>query len=134
MTLSPQEKKDLSAIRMNKAREFLEDARANHEGKRFRTSVNRSYYSALNAVRALLILDGVNPESHDGIITMVSLRFIKTKLIPLSVIKDFKVLLSRRTDVDYGDFDTIGPEDAEDSINKAENILSEISGTLIKFE
>jgi len=41
---------------------------------RHRTSVNRAYYAALNAVRAILILEGVNPETHEGAVTLLSLR------------------------------------------------------------
>ena len=133
MTLNAQEKKDLSIIRMKKAQEFLEDARANYEGKRYRTSVNRSYYAALNAVRALLILDGVNPESHDGLITMLSLRFIKTKILPPPLIKNFKLLLSRRTDGDYGDFDSVEAEDSRDSLEKAEEIINWIKDAIEKI-
>lgn len=60
MTLSRDDKIALSNLRMEKAIEFLEDARANYEEGRFRTSVNRAYYAALNAARALLILEGTN--------------------------------------------------------------------------
>lgn len=116
MTLEPQDKKSLSDVRMAKAYEFLEDAKANLKDGRYRTAINRSYYAALSAARAVLILDGANPETHEGVITMLSLRFIKPNLLPVEVVKNFKALLSRRTDVDYGDFDTIGQADAEDSI------------------
>lgn len=116
MTLEPQDKKSLSAVRMARAYEFLEDARANLKEARHKTAINRSYYAALSAVRAILILEGTNPETHEGVVTMLSLRFIKPGLLPVDVVKKFKVLLSRRTDVDYGDFDTTGPADAEDSV------------------
>jgi uncharacterized protein (UPF0332 family) len=46
MTLEPQDKRSLSDMRMAKALEFLEDARANAREKRSRTAVNRSYYAA----------------------------------------------------------------------------------------
>ena len=64
----------------------------------------------LNAVSALLILEGVNPETHYGAVTTLSLRFIKTGLLSVDVIKRFKVLLSHRTDVDYGDFESMRSE------------------------
>ncbi|HOJ28472.1 MAG TPA: HEPN domain-containing protein, partial [Spirochaetota bacterium] len=77
MTLSSEDKKTLSQFRLQKAKEFLDDAQKNFDDGRYRTSVNRSYYAALNAARALLILEGANPETHDGVITMLSLRFVK---------------------------------------------------------
>ncbi len=126
MTLEAQDKKSLSDVRMAKAHEFLADARANFKDGRHKTAVNRSYYAALSAIRAILILDGANPETHEGAVTMLSLRFIKTGLLPVDVVKKFKVLLSRRTDVDYGDFETIDKADAEDSIKITEELLAQI--------
>ena len=123
MTLSPQDKKTLSTMRMEKAYKYLQDAAANYEEKRYETSVNRSYYAVLNAVRSILILEGINPESHKGVITMLSLRFVKAGLIPKDTLRKFELLLSRRTDADYGDLETIDKNDAEDSMRIAEKIV-----------
>jgi uncharacterized protein (UPF0332 family) len=102
------------------------DESANFKEGRYKTSINRSYYAALNAARALLILEGANPETHEGAITMLSLRIVKPGLLPTDIIKSFKVLLSRRTDVDYGDFETISTSDAEDSIKITEEMIKKI--------
>ena len=126
MNLEAKDKKILSDVRMKKALEFLEDAHANFNDSRHRTSVNRSYYAALNAARALLILEGVNPETHNGVVTMLSLRFVKPALLSVKIIKDFKILLSRRTDVDYGDFETTDASDAEDSLARANEMMEEL--------
>lgn len=127
MILNSEDKKNLSEVRLEKAVEFLDDANANFEDKRYRTSVNRCYYASLSAIRALLILEGVNPESHTGATTMLSLRFIKTGRLPVDIVKHHKILLSRRTDVDYGDFTAVGREDAEDSLTRAQEIIDTIS-------
>ena len=135
MTLSPQEKQSLSDIRMGKAVEFQEDALENFSRGRYRTAVNRAYYSVLNAARSLLILEGLNPETHDGIVTMLSLHFIKKQILPLEIIKIYKILLSRRTDVDYGDFDALVKEEAENSViiaKKAVTIIDELRISLKK--
>lgn len=126
MTLSGYDKRTLSEVRFAKARSALADARANLVEERLNTAVNRSYYAALNAVRALLILEGVNPESHAGAVTTLGLRFIRTKLLPVSVTKDFKLLMARRSDVDYGDFEALSPAEAADSVQRAEQILNRI--------
>ena len=126
MTLSADDKKTLSEVRFAKAREALADARANLGYERPNTAVNRSYYAALSAVRALLILDGVNPESHGSAVTTLGLRFIRTKLLPVSVAKDFKTLMARRTDVDYGDFESISQSEAEHCVQRAEVLLNKI--------
>jgi uncharacterized protein (UPF0332 family) len=126
MTLDRQDKKTLSDIRMEKAREFLGDAEKNFKEGRFRTSINRSYYSVMNGARSLLILEGLNPETHDGVVTLLSLHFIKKGLLPVEMIKIYKILLSRRTDVDYGDFDAIGSEETEDSVASAAKAIEMI--------
>lgn len=126
MNLDPKDKRTLSDTRIAKAKEFLADARATFDGGRYRTSVNRAYYATLNAVRAILILEGANPETHEGAVTLLSLRFVKTGILPVDIIKKFKILLSRRTDVDYGDFDTIDANDSEDSLRDAEAIIETI--------
>lgn len=81
------------------AHEALADVRANLFGEWLSTTVNRNYYAALSAVRALLILDGVNPEPHGGAVTRFGL-LIRTKLLPVTVAKDFTTVMARRTDVD----------------------------------
>lgn len=90
---------------------------------RHKTAVNRSYYAALAAIRSLLILEGADPETHDGVITPLSLRFVKPGLLSVPFVKSFKLLQSRRADVDYGDLDTIGKDDAEDAVRTAEEMI-----------
>lgn len=126
MTLDINEKKSLSDIRMEKAREFLQDAADNFERGRFRTSANRAYYAVLNAARSLLIVEGLNPETHDGIITMLSLHFIKKDLLPVEIVKSYKILLARRTDVDYGDFDSLTGDEAGHSVALARTAIDTI--------
>lgn len=126
MRLEPQDKRSLSDARMAKAREFLGDARANLQEGRHRTAVNRSYYAALSAVRSILVLEGANPETHEGAVTLLNLRLVRPGLLPIEVVRNFKLLLSRRTDVDYGDFDTIGKADADDAVRIAEEMIGTI--------
>ncbi len=111
---------------MDKAFEALDDARANLEEGRYKTSVNRSYYAVLNAVRAILILEGVNPRTHEEALTMLSLRLVKPGLLTKEFVKKFELLLSRRTEVDYGDLEIIDSADAEDSYNIASKMVSEL--------
>jgi len=65
--------------------------------------VNRSYYAVLSASRALLILKGVDPATHSGCKTMLSMHFVKPGLLSRDMLEDFKILLAMRTDLDYGD-------------------------------
>lgn len=126
MTLDAQDKISLSDLRMAKAMQFLKDAHANFKDARHMTAINRSYYAALNAIRAILIVEGANPITHEGAVTMLSLRLIKQSLLPVEIVKKFKLLLSRRTDVDYGDFEAVDAADAEDSVKIAGEIIETV--------
>jgi uncharacterized protein len=133
MTLEPQDKKALSNLRMERAQRCLNDAKTNfHEG-RHEAAVNRSYYAALFAVRSLLILEGIDPLSHRGSMTMLSLRFIKPGIIAKSILRRLELLLSRRTDVDYGDIETIDTEDAEDTLKDAGFIIETLDKVRAKL-
>lgn len=118
--LSIEEKIALSNYRIQKSKEALSDATSNFNADIFKTSVNRSYYSVLHAARSLLILKGVDPLRHEGVITMLSLHFIKSNILPTETVRIFKHLLSLRTDVDYGDFEVITNQDAEDALKQAQ--------------
>ncbi len=126
MTLSWADKKILSQTRMVKAREFLEDAKGNFREGRVKTSINRSYYALLAAARSILILCGANPETHESAVTMLSLKFVKTDLLSVETVRTFKLLFSRWTDADYGDFDSTDAADAEEAIRLASGAVEEI--------
>jgi len=132
MILEKKDKQAISKIRLERADEFLSDAEATYKDKRYKTSVNRSYYAALSALRGLLILDGVNPESHEGVVTMFSLRFIKTGLISKQLIKDFKYLMAQRTDVDYGDMADVNRADAKQAIENSKKIIDAVLKTIVE--
>lgn len=124
--LSAEEKIALSDVRAEKSNDMLSDASDTLKSGLFNTSVNRSYYAALHSARSLLILKGIDPLQHDGVKTMLSLHFIKTKLLPENIIKDFKNLLSLRTDVDYGDFESINKKEAEAALKKTKSFIKVI--------
>ncbi len=66
MILETKDKNSLSDARIDKAKEFLSDAHAIFNERRYRSSINRAYHAALNAARSLLILEGSNPETREG--------------------------------------------------------------------
>lgn len=121
--LSAEEKIALSDVRFEKAGEMLSDAVRNLKAGMYKTSVNRSYYAVLHAARSLLILKGVDPIRHEGVKTMLSLHFVKPKILPQESIKIFKNLSSLRTDVDYGDFESVDKDDAKNAIEQAREFL-----------
>jgi uncharacterized protein (UPF0332 family) len=123
-SLSRNDKAALSDVRAKSALSFLEDAIYTHKGGKYRTAVNRSYYSVLHMAKALLILKGISPSTHEGTRTMLALHFIKDRILSKNLLEIFKELLDRRTDVDYGDFIRVDRKKSTDSIKKAKRFIT----------
>jgi hypothetical protein len=141
MTLDAKAKIDLANYRMEKAKRFLQDTSNLINNKSYESSVNRSYYAVLTASRALLALRGIDPETHEGVKTMLSKEFIRTGLLPKEFGETFRSIQARRIDSDYGDYIEIGYDEASDSlkrardfVEKAEEILKRIINEVMKSE
>jgi len=126
MTLNKEEKKTLSKYRLEKAERLLEDARLLFKESRWESSVNRSYYAALSAAKAALILFGVDPKTHEGVKTMVNKNLISDGLIGQEYGKLFRNLLSEREDADYTDYVMIDAADAEEALQNASILIEKI--------
>jgi len=131
--LSVEEKVTLSELRAEKSKNALSDAINNFNAGMHKTSVNRSYYAVLHSARSLLILKGIDPIKHDGVKTMISLHFIRTDLLPREVIDIFKDLMVLRTDVDYGDLEFVGKDEADSAIGKAKRFIETIEPVRVQM-
>jgi len=94
--LSKDDKIALSQVRSEGAISFLEDALYNHKGKKYMTSVNRSYYSVLHMAGALLILKRVSPDTYEGVRTMLALHFVKCEWLTDDIVDQYDSMRSRR--------------------------------------
>lgn len=63
--------------------------------------LSRAYYAALHHARALLLSIDIIPKSHKGALTLFSLHFIKTGIIPKEIGVIFSILQKIREDSDY---------------------------------
>lgn len=123
MTLSAKDKIELSRYRIEKAKRILHDAQTLLKDGSYESAINRSYYAVLAASRALLILRGIDPESHEDIKTMLSKEFLKTGLLPKAFGETFRSIQARRIDSDYGDYVEIGAKEASDSVKRAQEFV-----------
>ncbi|NWF76555.1 MAG: HEPN domain-containing protein [Nitrospirae bacterium] len=130
MTLNVEEKKSLSSYRLDRADRLLEDASLLLKEKRWESSVNRSYYAALSAAKAALILFGIDPKSHEGVKTMVNKKLVLDGLMPREYGKWFRSLLLEREDADYADYVTIDSTDAEEAFKNASNFIEKIKNII----
>lgn len=74
------------------------------------SAINRLYYSVFYAVNALLVVNGINPQSHSGVKSQFSLYFIKTGKLDIK----FGKLLARLYDWrQLGDYENLFDFDSE---------------------
>jgi uncharacterized protein (UPF0332 family) len=132
MTLSAEEKKTLSRYRLDKAQRLLDDATLLLRERRWESSVNRSYYAALSAAKAALILLGIDPKSHEGVKTMVSKELVLKGLLSKEQGKWFRELSFEREDADYADYVNVDSSDAEDAHRNAVKFI-EITKEIIRM-
>lgn len=126
MPLSIKDKIELSRYRLEKSKKLLSDAFNLFNSGSYESSINRSYFAVLTASRSLLILRGLDPETHEGVKTMLSKEFIKTRLLPKEFGETFRSIQARRIDSDYGDYIEIGKDEASDSLKRAEEFLRKV--------
>lgn len=125
MTLRQEEKDSLSKYRIEKAKKILEDARLLLEEKRFESSVNRSYYAALTAAKAVLIIFGIDPKTHEGVKAMLGKKLILAGHVSSEYGKWFRNLKGEREEVDYADYVAIDKAEAEAAFTSAEKFVEQ---------
>ena len=81
--------------------------------------LNRTYYAAHHAARALLFSRGIEVRSHSGLRSEFSRHFVKAGLLPTSLAKTLKSLQAEREEADYGRFVVIDREEAELAVTDA---------------
>lgn len=110
-------RRELAALarhRLAQAHETLAEADQLLASQAFRGAVNRLYYAAFYAARALLALREVDSARHSGLISLFQQHFIKTGLLAAEIGKTLARAFEKRQNSDYEDFATVDPTDARD--------------------
>ena len=132
MRLSNVERKTVVDYRLQKAKETLAEVPILIENKLWRSAANRLYYSCFYAASALLIKDGHQTHTHNGVKTILSLYYIKENKIDKSLIKIYGNLFNMRQRGDYEDWVIIEEEDIDPLLKPAEKFIAEIENLINK--
>lgn len=73
-------KEALVRYRLNRAEEAVVEAELLSKGSYHNAAINRLYYGCFYATSALLLSNDIPFSSHDGVKTMLGLRFVSTGL------------------------------------------------------
>ncbi len=116
-----------------RSREAKASAELLFEHGQIRDAVSRLYYSVFYAVRALLLTRGLQPRSHEGVLNLFSLHFVRSGPLESSDAHTFSRLQKYRQEADYAPTYVFTPADYQGFGREAEQLLSEIEN-LIKTE
>ncbi len=120
---------DYIQYRLDRSVEIFQDAKLLAENERWRSCVNRLYYSSFHLINALLFLDGINAKSHDGLKSKFLQLYVKTNLIDIEFGKLYSKLIDWRQESDYSvyvDFDKSDVFPIIEKVDKFNHILTEI--------
>ena len=67
----------------------------------FKGAVSRLYHSLLYSIRALLLIKGLEPKSHEGALRLFSLHFVKEGRFEAKTSHVFSKMMKYREEADY---------------------------------
>lgn len=123
MSLSDEEREALVAYRLEKARNTYEQTVTLIPMGYWNIIANRLYYSAYYAVSALLLNEGHNVQTHNGIIQMLGYYFVKTGKISKELATNYGRLFSLRQTGDYGDTFDLTEQDVKPLVEPTKQII-----------
>ncbi|MBR5804392.1 MAG: HEPN domain-containing protein [Bacteroidaceae bacterium] len=130
MSLTPEERETIVAYRIEKAHTAITHAEGNARLGYWEVTANRLYYACYYAVSALLIQNGFHAQTHNGVIQLFGLHFVKTGKVSREHGKLYNQLFSLRLTGDYNDSYTLSEEDVLPLIIPAREMISFIEQLL----
>ena len=130
--LTEEDRRALVAYRLERAHETMKEIPYHIENGYYATAVNRLYYACYYAVGALLIQNGLHAQTHNGVIQLFGLHFVKTGKVSKEQGKLYNQLFSLRLTGDYNDSYTLCEEDVLPLIEPAREMIIFIEQILKK--
>ena len=117
---------ELSQYRMNQAKETLTVARDCVEGNHYKDSINRSYYAAFYAIKAVLALSEIDFKRHKDVIAHFNKNYVAQGEFNREIGKRIARLQQKREESDYDDFYIASKDEAFEQIETAEMIINAV--------
>lgn len=117
--------KDLSDYRLSQAEDSVKVAKMSYESGLFKDSINRSYYAAFYAIKAVLALEEIDFKRHKDVIGYFNKTYVATDVFSRQIGRKIGMLKQLREKSDYDDFYIAGKEEAELQIETAMLMIAE---------
>lgn len=103
----------LARHRLARAKAAFSEGNHLMKAKAFMGAVNRFYYAAFYAARALLALRELDSSRHSGVISLFQAQFVKPGLIATEKAKALPRAFEKRQKSDYADFSNVTASEAQ---------------------
>lgn len=115
---------DLSVYRMQNAKETLNAASLCLEQKLYKDTINRCYYAAFYAVKAVLALEEVDFKRHKDAVAYFNKTYVATEIFSKEIGRKLGRLKQERESSDYDDFYMASASDAVEQFETAKLIVA----------
>ena len=127
-------RQDLCNYRIDQAKETINVAKLCFENGHYKDAINRAYYAAFYAVKAVLALDNIDFKRHKDVVATFNRDYIASGMYEKEIGRLLSRLQKKRENSDYDDFYIASKEEAEDQIKFAEQIVMSITNKIGKQE
>ena len=117
---------DLCIYRYHDALQTLKIARLCLEQGSYKDAINRSYYAAFYALKAVLALSAVDFKRHKDVVVYFNKEYVATLIFPRELGRKLGQLKQMRETSDYDDFFIASVMDAADQIEAAQLIVDSV--------
>ena len=132
--LTEQERFDLMRYRIQRAHETMKEADLMNRESFYNAAVNRLYYACYYAAVALLIKNEIQPQTHNGVKTMLGLHFVSKGKLSREHGNTFTTLFDKRQSGDYDDFIYNDRETVNELYPKAQAFIEAIEQLINESE
>ena len=114
---------DLSKYRLQEAKDSLKVAERCLEDGFVKDAINRSYYAAFYAIKAVLALGTIDFKRHKDVVAYFNKEYVATEIFPRELGRKLGRLKQLREKSDYDDFYIATREEAEEQIETGKQLL-----------
>ena len=123
---------DLCIYRMRNAVDTLDTAKLCMEHQRYKDTINRCYYAAFYAIKAVLALEEIDFRRHKDAVAYFNQNYVATNIFQREIGKQLGRMKRKREASDYDDFYVASYTEALEQYEAAEMIVKNIKGFLKK--
>jgi hypothetical protein len=119
------DKKTVSLLKayLEKSEKKLQVAQTLLKNRDYDDAVSRAYYCAFHAAQAVLLTEGLTANTHQGVVNLFGLHFVKTGKLDTKFGKFLANLKDDRENGDYEIYSAIDQETANQAVREAKQFL-----------